>query len=71
LSDRLQDIAVLDDVVEIVVTGDLASQFWLVFIRPETVPPRDYVPLLCFVVFGVDIVAFDIWKLCCGLIQFV
>jgi hypothetical protein len=69
VTDSLQDIAVLDDVVEVLRGGDHASRPSIV--RPETVAVRHFLPLIIPGVVGVDIVTADLGKLFSGFVKFV
>ncbi|WP_265112565.1 hypothetical protein [Halosolutus halophilus] len=45
VADRLEDVAVLNHVVELVVAGDLTRELWIAFISPEAITPRNRLPL--------------------------
>jgi hypothetical protein len=69
VTDSLQDIAVLDDIVEVLGGGDHPGCPSIV--RPETVAIRHLLPLIIPGVVGVDIVTVNLGKLFSGFVKLV
>lgn len=66
---RLENVAVLDDVVEAVRGRDIAGG--TAVIRPKRIPVLNLLPLVKFLMVGVDVLAFDLGKIFCGFVEFV
>ena len=68
ITDRVQDITVLDDVVEILGRGNYTGRPPI--ISPETIPVRDFLPFILPGVMGVDVVPIHLRKSVCGFVEF-
>jgi hypothetical protein len=69
VTDRLQDISVLNDVVEILAAGDYSGSSAIV--SPQRVAVRNLLPLIHPFVMSVDIVPVNLGKYFCGFVKFV
>jgi hypothetical protein len=69
ITHSLQNIAVLNDVVEVFVTGDNAGGPPI--ISPQTIPVRNLLPLINHLIMSVDIMPIYIRQPICGFVKLV
>ncbi|GCF16238.1 hypothetical protein Harman_41730 [Haloarcula mannanilytica] len=67
ITDRLQDIPILDHIIKIIAAGYHAR--YTAITGPQTVPVRNLLPLIYLLMICIDIMTLDPGKLLYGFIQ--